>query len=339
MAMADQHVTIEMQDGGFAVKGWTAPATPPPGGWPSVFRVYAGSGDVPPMMGEYAVRAGALTFRPKYPVSPGVRVRAVFTPARVEQIFDIPKRELRATTHVVQVYPSAPEIPENQLKFYIEFSAPMSHGEAWKHIRLLKADGEAVELPFLEIDQEMWDAESKRLTVLFDPGRIKRGVKPLEDIGPAIESGHSYTLVIAGAWQDAQGAPLKNEYRKAFRVTDADRAPIDTARWTFSPLKRGTVEPLTIGFGEPLDWALAQRMIWVDGAKGRIELDAQERQLRFTPSEPWGTGPYTLRVDTSLEDLAGNRIGRTFDIDTFDTFSRVSRRVERQVLSIPLSVQ
>ena len=97
----------------------------------------------------------------------------------------------------------------------------------------------AVELPFLEIDQEMWDAESKRLTVLFDPGRIKRGVKPLEDIGPAIESGHSYTLVIAGAWQDAQGAPLKNEYRKAFRVTDADRAPIDTARWTVLSVKAG----------------------------------------------------------------------------------------------------
>ena len=94
-----------------------------------------------------------------------------------------------------------------------------------------------------------------------------------------------------------------------------------------------------IGLGEPLDWALAQRMIWVDGVKGRIEVGAQERQWRFTPSEPWGTGPYTLRVDTSLEDLAGNRIGRTFDIDTLDTFSRISRRVERQVLSIPLSVQ
>jgi hypothetical protein len=55
---------------------------------------------------------------------------------------------------VRQVYPSTAKIPENQLKFYIEFSAPMSQGNAWRHIRLLKSDGQAVELPFLEIDQE-----------------------------------------------------------------------------------------------------------------------------------------------------------------------------------------
>ena len=209
-------VSVHMQDGVFAVKGWTAPATVPRGGWPSVFAVYAGAGDVPALLGEYKVESGALTFRPRYPLAPGLRVRAVFRGA--ETFFEIPRAKVASSsTRVQQVYPSTSTIPENQLKFYIEFSGPMSQGDAWKHIRLLKSDGTPVELPFLEIDQEMWDADTRRLTVLFDPGRIKRGVKPLEDIGPAIESGHSYTLVVDAGWLDAAGAPLVEAYKKEFR--------------------------------------------------------------------------------------------------------------------------
>lgn len=336
-AAASEQVSIEMQDGGFAVRGWPAPATPPAAGWSSLFAVYAGAGaDVPPLIGDYSIQSGTLWFRPKYPVSPGMRLRALFKPAAVERTFGIPKREISSTARVVQVYPTATEIPENQLKFYLEFSAPMSRGEAWRHLHLLKESGEAVELPFLEIDQEMWDAESKRLTVLFDPGRIKRGVKPLEDIGPAIESGHRYTLVIDRDWRDAKGASLTGSYKREFRVVDADRTPVEPAKWSVSPVKSGTTNPLVIRFNEPLDWALAQRLIWVEGIEGRVELGAQEREWRFAPARPWGSGPYTLRVDTSLEDLAGNRVGRAFDIDTFDTFSRVSRRVERQLLSLPI---
>ena len=58
----------------------------------------------------------------------------------------------------------------NALKLYIYFSGAMRRGEAWQHIRLLDARGEAVKLPFLEIDQELWDPANTRLTVLFDPG-------------------------------------------------------------------------------------------------------------------------------------------------------------------------
>ena len=36
-------------------------------------------------------------------------------------------------------------------------------------------DFEAIELPFLEIDEELWDPAMMRLTLFIDPGRIKRG--------------------------------------------------------------------------------------------------------------------------------------------------------------------
>ncbi|HYP06246.1 MAG TPA: hypothetical protein VER03_08405, partial [Bryobacteraceae bacterium] len=307
-------VSVQLQNGVFVVQGWTAPSAPPSGGWPKLLSVYAGSGsDVPALTGEYKVTGGVLSFKPRYPLGGGLRVRVVFR--GVESFFEIPEAKLASTARVRQVYPSADVIPENQLKFYIEFSAPMSQGEAWKHIRLLKSDGSPVELPFLEIDQEMWDADARRLTVLFDPGRIKRGVKPLEDIGPAIESGHSYTLSIALEWRDATGAPLMEAYTKHFRVTEADRTPIAVSDWRIGAVRAGTRDALTIDFPEPLDAALAMRLIWVDGVRGEAKLGSEERQWSFVPEQPWSAGAAVLKVDTALEDLAGNKVGRPFEVD------------------------
>ena len=38
--------------------------------------------------------------------------------------------------------------------------------------------GQAVADPFLELDEELWSTDGRRFTLLFDPGRIKRGLKP-----------------------------------------------------------------------------------------------------------------------------------------------------------------
>src|SRR5262249_20228739 len=156
----------------------------------------------------------------RFPLEPGVRYRAVFGPAdrpgeRIETIVSLPRRPTVPTT-VIHVYPSASRLPENQLKFYLHFSAPMSRGEAYQHIRLLDAKGKPIDLPFLELDQELWDAEGQRFTLFFDPGRIKRGLKPREEVGPALEEGKRYTLVIDRAWSDAEGNPLKETHRKTF---------------------------------------------------------------------------------------------------------------------------
>jgi hypothetical protein len=110
--------------------------------------------------------------------------------------FDIPRLTLESTTRVEHVYPSAGELPENQLKLYVFFSAPMRRGEAWQRVHLLDSDGKPVELAFLEIDQELWDRDHTRLTILFDPGRIKRGLLPLAESGKILEAGKRYTLAI-----------------------------------------------------------------------------------------------------------------------------------------------
>src|SRR5258705_13878446 len=78
-AAAAEKASIRMEGAGFKVVGWK-PGTTPADGWQSIFAVYAGDGDVPPMLGAYTVENGALIFRPRFPPAPGVRSRAVFHP-------------------------------------------------------------------------------------------------------------------------------------------------------------------------------------------------------------------------------------------------------------------
>jgi hypothetical protein len=45
---------------------------------------------------------------------------------------------------------------------------------------------------------------------------------------------------------------------------------------------------------------------------------ASELSWAFAPAEAWRAGEYALVALASLEDTAGNRIGRPFDVDRFD---------------------
>ena len=54
------------------------------------------------------------------------------------------------------------------------------------------------------------------------------------------------------------------------------------------------------------------------------------------PQHPWSAGPHRLLVDTSLEDLAGNKIGQPFDIDVFD---RVTEPITTATTSVPFEIR
>lgn len=342
-ACAAEDTAIRMDSGVFRVAGWQA-GVEPAAGWSAMFSVYAGAGDVPPLVGTYSVEGGSLTFRPRYSLSPGIHVRAVFQPpagAAVEAAFEISKgTPLAATTRVAHVYPSTSTLPENELKLYISFSAPMSRGDAWRHIRLLREDGSPVSLPFLEIDQELWDRDHLRLTVLFDPGRIKRGLASLAEAGPALEVGKRYTLAISRDWLDSRGAPLVEEYRKDFLVGPADRVPPEVTTWRVAAPQAGSPEALVVGFPKPMDYALLQHSITVRGPSGDVEgsvaVERDETEWRFTPLRPWPAGAYRLIVQTTLEDLAGNHIGRPFDVDTFE---RVTRSLSHETAELAFQIQ
>jgi hypothetical protein len=322
--------------------------------WGRALAVYVDRGGKPragqpAVLGSYRVEKGVLRFQPRFPLAPGLRYRAVFDPAAlpggkgdpVETVLALPKPAPKPAAVVRQVYPTADRLPENQLKFYLHFSAPMSQGDSYRHVKLLDAKGKAIDLPFLELDQELWDPSGKRFTLFFDPGRIKRGLKPREEVGPALEEGKRYTLVIDRAWPDADGQPLKETFRKSFSVAAPDDTPPDPKKWKLQLPLAGKRDPLRVAFPEPMDHALLHRLVWVADAAGKKvpgKVDVAERETAwlFTPDAPWGAGDYHLVADTRLEDLAGNSIGRPFEVDVLRP---VERKVKTETVKLPFRVR
>jgi len=330
----------------------------PPDLWPRVFRVTTAANDprdqqaLPPLLGKYGVEGSSLRFQPRFPLEPGVRYRASFdrsslsaatSPAVSAPIvaeFVLPREAGTPTTRVSAAYPSRDTLPENLLKFYLQFTAPMSRGAAYGKVRLRDASGEALDLPFLELAEELWDPGGTRLTLLFDPGRIKTGLKPRDELGPVLVRGKSYTLEVDRSWPDAGGQPLASDFRKTFRVVEPDETPPDPSSWTMHRPNSGTRDALVLSFPEPLDRAMLSRVIAVhddagNPVPGEISIDREETRWRFTPDRPWRPGDYRVAVSKDLEDLAGNSIGRPFEVDVFD---KVERKTTAEVVNLPFSI-
>ena len=292
----------------------------------------------PPVIGRYQVDGDAIRFTPRFPFAPGVsyvvrvdtarlaryeaarRATVAATVAPLEHRFSRPAVVRARTTRVVAIHPSASRVPSNLLRWYIDFSAPMETGVALSHVRLLDEAGREVPRAFLTLEQELWDPERRRLTLLFDPGRVKRGVRTNEESGAPLIAGRRYRLVIDNDWPDGAGAALASGFAHAFEATPADRRPVDPARWRLTIPTSGTEAPVAVAFGEPLDHALASRMITVFDASGRpvagaATLSDDDAAWRFAPERAWQAGEYTLRVATALEDVAGNNVSRALDVD------------------------
>ena len=321
--------------------------------WGQAFSVYVvdpEAGKVPPIVGTYTVESDSLRFTPRFKIRPGLTYRAVLRPQAIgggaaakalTREFVIAKPARGAPTTVTAIYPTATTLPENQLKFYLHFSAPMSRGEAYQHIQLLGDDGKPADLPFLEIGEELWDPSGRRLTLLVDPGRIKRGVKPREELGPVFEAGRNYTLIISKKWRDANGQPLAESFKKQFQAGPPIEKAIATADWKISVPAGGTRQPLRVQFPYPMDHALLQRTLSVTGKNdqtisGEFAVADFERRWEFIPSESWQPGNYNLVVDTAIEDLAANRIGQPFEVDRLEP---IKRTVEAEFEKIPFTIK
>jgi hypothetical protein len=321
--------------------------------WSEVFAVYVvpapGKQVGPALLGDYRLESDLLRFAPRYPLAAGVRYRAVLKLARLpgraaanEPLvveFSLPKLKTEAA-RVTHVYPTTDRLPENQLKFYLHFSTPMARGHVYDHIKLLDEHGKPIELPFLELEEELWDGRQQRLTLFCDPGRIKRGLKPREEVGPVLEEGKRYTLVVDAGLEDASGNPLKEPFRKSFRALAPDDTQPDPKTWKLQSPGAGTHEPLTITFPKPLDQALLERLLWVTDARGQklpgtVTVAGQETIWQFKPAVTWNTGNYQLVADTRLEDLAGNSIARPFEVDVFRP---IQREVKAETVKVPIVV-
>lgn len=307
-------------------------------------RVDGASPGGPAMLGTYKVAGNVVRFEPRFPLDRGRRYRATYRvgASGPEVVSDhLVPRPARPRTVVTRVDPEGDRLPENLLKFYLHFSAPMARGEAYRRVRIIGDDGRPLELPFLELGEELWDPTGTRLTLLLDPGRIKKGLVPREEDGPILESGWSYTLEVASAWPDAEGEPLGEVHRKRFTVGPADEVQPEVATWKITAPAASSRGPLTISFPEPLDRALLESGLTLldpagEAVGGRVEIQNEATAWRFTPDEPWKDGAYALVVEEDLEDLAGNSLRRPFEVDITGP---VTARRESGVVRLPISIR
>ena len=311
----------------------------PPEQWRAIIRVSVdrpGEGN-PPIEGQYRITSSGVDFLPVFPFDAG-RAYAVElnpaklpTPRRVDAtrvVVSLPADARTPSTTVTRMLPTSTVLPENLLRIYLEFSAPMSRAHGRDFLSLVDERGDVVKDAFLALDVDFWSPDGRRYTVFLDPGRVKRGILPNDQFGRALKPGHRFALLVDPKWRDEHGLPLAAPFRQEFTVGPADMNPIRPGDWSVQSPKSGSRDPLTVTFPKPLDHGLLYRAIGVErgGTKieGEIAIGPNEKEWRFTPATAWTAGDYDLLVLSILEDPMGNKIGRAFDIDSFKEIDKSS---------------
>jgi len=300
----------------------------------SVFRVTVAettsseADRLPGVSGRYLLSDDEVQFVPHFPFERDLKYRASFDPQPLGTFpmaepmnleFLIPSEtQMPARTEVTHIFPSSDLLPENLLRFYVCFSNSMQRGRALKEISLLDSDGQAVADALYRSPVELWDRTMKYLTVLLDPGRLKRWVGPNVELGPPLKVGQKYTLEIGSGMIDQQGRPLRKGFRKHFVAGDPLREQISVEDWKTLPPVTGSRAALVLMLPSPLDWALVLQSITVESAQGapidgHVVVDQSERRWRFSPNSPWIAGRYCIRVRSCLEDVCGNSVSGAFD--------------------------
>jgi hypothetical protein len=205
--------------------------------------------------------------------------------------------------HVVAFAPSAPVLPANTLRVYFVFDRPARGFIPQSEVQLIGSDGKRIEDPFMDFGTELWSPDGKRLTILFDPGKIKRGVEaPNSELAP-LKAGATYTIRLRG-------------FQKRFRVGAAVRKRLDPAAWRIVPPDTRK-DAIRIEFDRVMDFALLQDQICVY-VNNQLEpsfavVEEGGNALKLIPVTGWKAGKHEIRISAILEDVAGNRLGEAMD--------------------------
>jgi hypothetical protein len=286
-------------------------------------RVFPGtaakSDELPPMAGRLERDGAGLCFVPRFAFLDGTSY-TVTVDGTSTAVLVRPRPVRPATAEVTGIRPTAAEVPVNLLRLYVWFSAPMSEGYAAGQVRLARDDGSTIAGALLPAEHELWDASRRRLTVLLDPARIKRGLAGHQEAGYPLRAGEPFRLIVGSGFRDAQGLPLRAPAQRRYHVGGEERRHVDPAAWELTVPPAGTSEPLRVAFDRPLDHGLLARCLRVSGPDdqpvgGTARIGHEERSWQLVPRQAWAPGSHRLIVDPVLEDLAGNSVSRVFDRD------------------------
>jgi hypothetical protein len=272
--------------------------------------------------GTWERSRGEARFTPRFAATPAIEFAIVARDDRNDEWRELARVKVPATnmaprTTVEAIDPGVESVPANLLRFSVTFSSVMEEGSVAGHIHLLDENGTVIAGALLEMPPELWDRDRRRLTVLLEPGRIKRGLQPHVQAGAPLHEGGEVTLVVDSDIRDATGSPLVEAARQTLRVGPPIRSRIDPTVWEVN-WPQAPTDPLVVRFGRPLDRALVHRYLRpIDGqgvpVDGHASLDETAERWVFTPAA--GAHDLRLRIDARLEDLAGNSVRRVFDRD------------------------
>lgn len=308
----------------------------------AVFQVFVGNSDAccegrSPMAGHYSINKRTVTFVPAFDLIEGQNYTVKTSGEGVTESgagylkeFAIKRSIENVSPEIVAIYPSGPNIPENTLRFYIHFSTPMKPHVSTDYIKLVDANGMQDNAAFMAFKQELWSEDRKRLTILMDPGRIKRGVAQNLTLGPALQEGGAYSIVVEAGWPTANNSEKLPRYENAFFVSQSLRTLPDPNLWTIVAPKKRSNDPLVVEFDRPFDHALLQNRMSVldEGGRpisGAVSIENQETTWRFEPKGAWRHSQIQIVIDTELEDVAGNNFIDLLD-HSLDTVASTNKQ-------------
>src|SRR5438093_7158021 len=102
------------------------------------------------------------------------------------------------------------------------------------------------------MEPELWDRAHRRLTLLLDPGRIKRGLAPNAEAGYPLIEDVPIVVRVDAAFRDAAGRPLRAGAQRRYQVGRPLRARVDPTAWRLDCPTAGSTDPLTVAFDRPL---------------------------------------------------------------------------------------
>lgn len=195
---------------------------------------------------------------------------------------------------VVAISPTEGAIPANTLRLYVTFDRPARGMVATRDLRLVDAEGRTVDGAFMDFGQDLWSPDGRRLTVLFDPGRVKQDVEGDGDSAAPLRPGLSYTVEVG---------------RKHFhyRVTPALRTPVNPQTWGLALPNAGSREALKITFDREMDAALLRDQLGIVDDQGDSNLGG----LQSPPAGEPGAGARTMAGSRAPTDLSSGAVLKT----------------------------
>jgi hypothetical protein len=147
---------------------------------------------------------------------------------------------------------------------------------------LLNEEEQVVRDPFLVLSQELWSRDGRRLTVLMEPRRIKRGLGADPAHDPALVVRRAYSFVVTALGQTA---------RHTFRVSDPVLEAVNEAHWRLVSPTVGSLDPAVVYFDRVMDAALCEDEIGVLTPSGgvsqtRLSLSPDGTAAQLIPSRP-----------------------------------------------------